>query len=94
MVRCSRETGNGIVREKSIIKRGHRAYCPMQKHILRGHRSSKGETVLLPLFPRYLFAECPEDFGSMCATLPVFPVLCSKRHKRFVAKLPHRREVG
>ena len=48
-----------LLAKQSIIEAGHRAYCPMQKHILTGHRPGNGESVLLPLFPRYLFAEMP-----------------------------------
>ena len=57
-----------LLAKRSIIEAGHRAYCPMQKHILTGHRPGNGKSVLLPLFPRYLFAEMPAVTGTPSAT--------------------------
>lgn len=42
---------------KSLRQGGYRPYLPMEQKIMRGHRENKGQPVLRPLFPRYLFAE-------------------------------------
>ena len=44
--------------EMALQSRGWRVYLPRYRKILRGHRrGARGEAVLRPLFPRYLFAE-------------------------------------
>lgn len=53
---------------KSIRERGYREYLPMCQRVLRGKGHRKGEVVLYPLFPRYLFAELhPDDQWSPIA---------------------------
>lgn len=51
------------VAEKAIVKAGYRAYLPRCRRILTGHRPGRGEPVLRPLFPRYLFAELHPEQG-------------------------------
>ena len=46
---------------QSIRQAGYREYLPMEQRILRGHRESKGQPKLYPLFPRYMFAELHPD---------------------------------
>lgn len=55
-----------LMAANAIIEAGYRSYCPMMRVQLRGNPTKiggarKGETVLRPLFPRYIFTELAED---------------------------------